>query len=219
MAGLVAGWLTLALEALAQAGAGGLLGVGSPAVRMEPPFALPGLVLGPGAAGTQGPWGWAVMLLAGPGVALLAGSLAHLLAEGLQLAAWLRVVAFEAFAFAWLRLPLLVLSAGIPRGRGSLAQLYDWLGEPESGRWAAIALGLVILWGAARLVAWRAVEVARQWLRADGRGFRRRAVLLTAGYPFVLATAAFALERPTAPLAWLVAALALVLVCLSLRTN
>ncbi len=219
MAGLVAGWLALALEALAQAGAGGLLGVGSPAVRMEPPFVLPSLVLGPGAAGTQGPWGWAATLLAGPGVALLAGSLAHLLAEGLQAAAWLRVVAFEAFAFAWLRLPLLVLSAGIPGGRGSLAGLYERLGEPESGRWAAVALGLVILWGAARLVSWRAVEVARQWLRADGRVFRRRAVLLLAGYPFVLATAAFALERPTAPLAWLVAALGLVLGCLVARTN
>ncbi len=219
MAGLVAGWLALALEALAQAGAGGLLGVGSPSVRMEPPFALPGLVLGPGAAGAQGPWGWAAMLLAGPVVALLAGSLAHLLAEGLQAAAWLRVVALEVFAFAWLRLPLLVLSAGIPGGRGSLAELYERLGEPESGRWAAIALGLVILWGAARLVAWRAVDVAREWLRADGRGFRRRAVLLTAGYPFVLATAAFALERPTAPPAWLAVALGLVLGGLILRTS
>ncbi len=219
MAGLFAGWLVLALEALAQAGAGGLLGVVSPGVRMAPPFGLPGLVLGPGGAGAQSPWGWTAMLLAGPGVALLVGSLAHVLSEGLQAAAWLRVVAFEAFAFAWLRLPLLVLAAGIPGGRGTLAELYDRLGEPESGRWATIALGLVILWAAARLVAWRAVEVARQWLRADGRGFRRRAVLLTAGYPFVIATAAFALERPTAPLAWLVVALGLVLGCLNLRTN
>lgn len=219
VAGLAAGWLVLAVETLAQGGAGALVGFGPPRFLFEPPFGLPRLDVGQAAAAVHGAWPWAALLLAGPAAALLAGTVAHLLAETLQAPPWLRTIGFEVFAFAWLRLPLLTVSAGTPGGRGSLAQLYERLGEPESGRWAAIALGLVIAWGVAALVARRAVALGREWLRSDGRAFRRRAVLLVAGYPFVLATAGFAIERPTAPLGWLAVALGLVLGCLSLRTT
>jgi hypothetical protein len=219
VAGLAAGWLVLALEVLAQGGAGALVGFGPPHVVFEPPFGLPHLASSLGTGAAHGPWSWAALLLAGPAAALLAGTAAHLLTEAVQAPPWLRTLAFEAFAFAWLRLPVLALSAGVCRGQGSLAQLYERLGEPESGRWAAIALGLVILWGVAALVAWRAVAVGREWLRVDGRAFRRRAVRLVAAYPFLLATAAYAIERPTAPLPLLALALGLVLGCLSLRTT
>ncbi len=219
VAGLFAGWLMLACEAAAQLGAGRLGGFQAVHLVFEPPFVLPGLVLGQGSEGAHTPWAWATVLLAGPVAAMLVGAAAHLLAEALLAAGWLRTLAFQAFAFAWLRLPLLALSAGIPRGRGSLSLLYKHLGEPESGRWAAIALGLVLLWGIAALVAWRAVALGRDWLRVDGRGFRRRAVRLVAGYPFVVATAAFALERPTAPLGWLAVLLVTFIGCLYLRTS
>jgi ribose/xylose/arabinose/galactoside ABC-type transport system permease subunit len=218
VAGLAAGWLVLALETLAQGGAGALVGFGPPKFLFEPPFGLPSLDLGHGAA-AHGPWPWAIVLLAGPAAALIAGTVAHLLTEALQAPPWLRTLGFEVFAFAWLRLPLLTLSAGIPGGRGSFARLYDRLGEPESGRWAAIALGLVILWGVTALVAWRAVALGREWLRSDGRVFRRRAVRLVAAYPFMFAAAAYSFERPTAPLGWLAILLGLVLGCLSLRTT
>jgi len=216
VAGLFAGWLMLAVEAVAQLGAARLAGFDAARIALAPPFAVPALHLG---AGEQGPWAWAAALLAGPLLAMIAGLAVHLGAEALQAAAWLRVVAFEAFAFAWLRLPLLMLSAGVRGGRGTLSLLYEHLGEPESGRWAAIALGLVFLWGIAALVAWRAVTLGREWLRADGRGFRRRAVRLLAGYPFVLATAAYLVDRPTGPLGWLVVILLLVLGALFLRTT
>ena len=219
MAGLAAGWLVFALETVAQGGAGALAGFGPPHLLFEPPFGLPRLVLEQGPGGAHGPWAWASLLLAGPTAALLAGTLAHLLTETIQAPPWLRTLGFEMFAIAWLRLPVLVLSAGIPGGRGSLADLYERLGEPESGRWAAIALGLVILWGTGALVARRAVALGREWLRADSRVFRRRAVRLVAGYPFLLTTAAYAIERPTAPLGWVVVAMGLVLGCLSLRTT
>lgn len=219
MAGLAAGWLVLALETLAAGGAGALVGFGAPHFLFEPPFGLPHLDPGQGAGVAHGPWSWAALLLAGPAAALLAGTAAHLLAEAVQAPPWLRTLGFQAFAFAWLRLPLLTLSAGVRGGQGSLAQLYERLGEPESGRWAAIALGLVILWGVAALVAWRAVALGKEWLRVDGRAFRRRAVRLVAAYPFLFATAAYAIERPTAPLAWLALELAVVLGCLSLRTT
>jgi len=44
-------------------------------------------------------------------------------------------------------------------------------------------------------------------------------VRLVAPYPVILATAAYALERPVAPAGWLAAMLALVLAALHLRTN
>lgn len=219
VSGLFAGWLVLALEAVVEFGLGPVVGSGVARLVLEPPFGLPEVVPGAGPALPNGPWAWAGLLLAGPLATMLAGAAVHAVAEAFQAAAWLRALAFEAFAFAWLRLPLLMLAAGLPGGRGSLARLYEHLGEPESGRWAAIALGLVLLWGIASLVAWRAVEVGRGWLRVDGRTFRRRVVRVVAAYPFVIATAAYALVRPTLPPGWLLVALAATVVCLTMRTT
>jgi hypothetical protein len=219
VAGLAAGWLVLALESVAQGGVGTLLGLNSLRFVLEPPFGLPLLVGGPAAEGAGRPWAWAASLLAGPVAALLAGAAAHLVVEALRAPSWLRVLGFEVLAFSWLRFPLLVLAAGIPGRRGAVALLYERLGEPESGRWAAVALGLVILWGVAGLVAWRALAVGREWLRVDGRAFRRRAVRVVAAYPFLLATAAYAIQRPLAPIGWLAVGAAMVLGCLAVRTT
>jgi hypothetical protein len=217
LAGFVAGWLVLAMEALAQAGAGALFGFSWQAFGFEPPLGLP--LVRQSFQGSSSPWSSAIILLAGPVVASLVAAACHALAEGLRAPAWVRAVALEVFAIAWLRLPLLLLAAGVPGGRGPVAALYERLGEPESGRWAAIALGVVVLWGVAWLVAWRAVELGGEWLRTDGRGFRRRVVRLAAAYPVLLATAGFSFQRPLAPAAWLGAGLALVLGALTLRTR
>jgi hypothetical protein len=216
LAGLASGWLVIALETVARGGAGAWMGFSWQGVVLQPPFGLP-LVL-QGMEGSHGAGSWAVFLLAGPLAALAVGTVAHVVVEMAGAPDWLRALGFEAFAIAWLRFPLLLLAAGVPGGRGPLALLYERVGEPESGRWAAIALGMVILWGVAALVAWRAVALGRDWLRVDGRGFRRRVVRLVAAYPFLLATAAFEVQSPLAPLGWLVVALALVLGCLTLRT-
>ena len=216
VAALAACWLVLALEALAQGGAGVVAGFATRDIVFPPPFGLP--VVQQSLAGEHTAWGWAARLLAGPAAALAVGLGAHLLAEAIGAPAWLRVVAFEVFAIAWLRLPLLILAAGLPGGSGPLATLYERLGEPESGRWAAVGLGLLSLWGIARLVGSRAIAVGRSWLRVDGLGFRRRLVRLLAGYPFAVASAAFVFERSFESVPWTAAGLVLVVVALTFRT-
>ncbi|MGD0483276.1 MAG: hypothetical protein ABSB58_01340 [Gemmatimonadales bacterium] len=216
VAGAASGWLLFALEALVQGGAGAAVGFPWLGVALTPPFGLP--AVRQGLEGLHGPGSWAVFLLSGPLVGLAAGGAAHVLAEALAAPGWLRALAFEAFAFAWLRLPLLVLAAGLRRGGGPLAALYDRLGEPESGRWAALGLGAIILWGVSALVAQRAVALGRDWLRVDGVEFRRRLVRVVAGYPFVAATAAFALVQPLGSVVWVAVGLLLVMVCLAIRT-
>lgn len=217
VAALAACWLVLAVENLAQGGAGVLGGFLTRGVAFPPPFGLP--VVGQSLPGEHSAWSWAGLLLAGPAAGLAVGLLAHLLAEAIGAPAWLRVLAFEAFAIAWLRLPLLIVAAGIPEGSGPLATLYERLGEPESGRWAAIGLGLLTLWGTARWVGSRAVAVGRTWLRVDGLGFRRRLVRLMAGYPFAAASAAFVFERSFETIPWLAVGLVLVVVTLTVRTS
>jgi hypothetical protein len=216
VAGAASAWLLFALEALVQGGAGAAAGFPWLGVVITPPFGLPAVQQG--LEGLHGPGGWAVLLLSGPLVGLAAGAAAHVLAEALAAPGWLRALGFEAFALAWLRLPLLVLAAGLRRGGGPLAALYDRLGEPESGRWAALGLGAVILWGVSGLVAQRAVAVGRDWLRVDGVEFRRRLVRIIAGYPFITATATFALVQPLGPAAWVIVGLLLVMACLAIRT-
>lgn len=127
------------------------------------------------------------MLLAGPLCALAVGFAVHALAEGVLAPAPFRVVAFEVFAVAWLQVPVLMLAGGVGRGGGAFAALYDHLGEPESGRWATVVLGLVLLWWVAGLVADQAVVVGRSWLRIDGQHFRKRVVLVMVAYPLVIA--------------------------------
>lgn len=216
VAGAASGWLLFALEALVQGGAGAAAGFPWEGVALTPPLGLPSVRQG--LEGVHGPGGWAVLLLAGPLVGLAATAAAHGLAEALATPGWVRALGFEAFAIAWLRLPLLVLAAGLRRGGGPLAALYNRLGEPQSGRWVALALGAIILWGVAALVAQRAVALGRDWLRVDGVEFRRRLVRIVAGYPFLAVTAAFALVQPLGPLGWVAAGLLLVMACLAIRT-
>jgi hypothetical protein len=217
VAALAACWLVLALESLAEGGAGALGGFATQGVAFPPPYGLP--VVRQSLSGEHAAWSWAGLLLAGPAAALAVGFGAHFLAEALGAPAWLRVLAFEAFAIAWLRLPLLIVAAGVPGGSGPLATLYERLGEPESGRWAAVGLGLLAFWGIARLVASRAVAAGRSWLRVDGLGFRRRLVRVLAGYPFAVASAAFVFERSFGTVPWVVAGLVLVVVALTVRTS
>ena len=214
---LASGWLDLAVEALTQAGIGVLGGVPGLELVLTPPYGLPTVRIAP--QGPVGPLILAAFHVAGPAAAMALGAAAHALAEALGLAGWVRVVAFEAFAFAWLRLPVVVVAAGVEGGAGPLASVYGGLGEPETGRWTAIALGLLLLWWISGLVAGRAVAMGREWLRVDGAAFRRRLVRLVAAYPFVVATVAFALGRAVAPPGWTAALLAAAVGCLMLQSR
>jgi hypothetical protein len=217
LAGLVAGWLVLATDVFAQAGAGLLAGFPWQGAVLEPPFGLP--AVRQSVASPSGVWASAAILLAGPVATLVVGSAFHLLTGGFRAPAWLRAVGFEMFAVACLRFPILFLAAGVHGGRGQLAALYERLGEPESGRWAAIALGAVVLWGAATLVSSRALALAREWLRIDGRTFRRRAVRLVATYPALVALGAYAVQSPLVPAVWLAACLVLLAAALELMVR
>lgn len=216
VAGAASCWLLFAFEALAQGGAGAAAGFPWHGVALAPPFGFP--AVRQGLEGPHGPGAWAVFLLSGPLMGMVVGAVAHGFAEAVGAAGWVRVLSFEAFAIAWLRLPLLLLAAGLRRGGGPLAELYDRLGEPESGRWAVLGLGAVILWGVSGLVAQRAVALGKEWLRVDGAGFRRRLVRIVAAYPFVVATAAFAVAQPIAPAGWMATGLLAVMACLAVRT-
>jgi hypothetical protein len=216
VAALAACWLMLAVEGLAQGGVGALGGFTAHGIALPPPFGVP--LVRQELTGYHTAWSWAALLLAGPAAAVAVGLGVHLLAEAFGAPAWLRVLAFEAFAIAWLRLPLQFLAAGLPGGgSGPLATLYDRLGEPESGRWAAVALGLLVLWGSARLVGTRSITMGRTWLRADGVGFQRRLVRLLAAYPFVVASVAFATVRPFGTVPLVVVGLGLVVAALTVR--
>jgi len=192
LAGLAGGWIVVAIGALAQGAVGALAGFSWHGLRV-----LPSWLLGADLAldGTHGAGAWTALLLSGPLAALAMGFAVHALAEGLGAPPPVRYVAYEVFSIAWLQLPLLMLAGGLSRGGGPIAALYARLGEPESGRWAMVVLGFLILWGVAGLVADQAVAVGGEWLRTDGRAFRRRVALVLAAYPLVAAVLVASFER------------------------
>lgn len=196
LGGVAAGWLVVGVEALAQGPFAALAGFDWRGYRILPTW-LPGAVVP--LEGTHGPFAWAVLFLSAPLTALVVGFVLHALAEGLAAPPPVRVVAFEFFAIAWLQVPLLLIAAGAPGGGGPVSTLYERLGEPESGRWAAVALGGLALVGIARLVGEQAAAVGGTWLRVDGREFRRRVALLFAAYPFAGAVAVASFERAFEP--------------------
>ena len=213
-AGLAGGWLALAIAALGQGGAGALAGFPWHGVRLLPSWIPQAAVA---LDGSHGAGAWAILLVAGPVVAALAGLGLHAVAQILAAPTILRAVAFQIFSIAWLRVPLLILAAGLPGGEGPVASLYARLGEPETGRWAAIALAALALWGAAGVVARRCVAFGREWLRDDSRRFRRRIVLVFSGYPFAAALGVAAIEGAAGPFLVAGVGAALVLVALWLR--
>ncbi len=196
LGGVVAGWLVVGVEVLAQGPFAALAGFAWRGYHILPTW-LPGADVS--LEGSHGAFAWAVLLLSGPFAVLVVGFVVHALAEGLAAPPPVRVVAFEFFAIAWLQVPLLLIAAGAPGGAGPVSTLYERLGEPESGRWAAVALGGLALLGIARLVGEQAVAVGGTWLRVDGREFRRRIALLFAAYPFAGAVAVAAFERAFGP--------------------
>jgi len=161
---------------------------------------------------------WTIALVAGPVLSALLALGIHLVVESVRSPAWLRVLALEMFAFAWLRVPLL-LAAGAVHGQGPVADLYARLGEPEAGRWPVGLLALLALAAASAVVAARTVAVGKSWMRVDGRQFRRRISRVLGGYPIVAVLAGWSVVMPWAAPGWMAAWLLLTLSSLSVLVS
>jgi hypothetical protein len=215
LAAVPAAWIALAADAALSGAAASLAGFRWLGLSLAPSFTLRADVA---ADGSHAPALWAVALLAGP---LLTAALAlalQVLVESTRSAAWLRVLALELLAFSWLRVPAL-LAAGAVHGRGPVAELYARLGEPEAGRWPVAFLALLALAAASALVADRAVEVGKTWMRVDGRQFRRRISRILGGYPMLAVLTGWSVVMPWAAPAWMAVWLLLTLSALSVLVS
>jgi hypothetical protein len=215
LAAVPAAWLALAADAVVTGAVSSLAGFRSLGLSLAPSFTLRADFA---PDGTHGAALWAVALLAGPVAAALIALVVQLLVESVRSPAWLRVLALEMLAFAWLRLPALLVG-GAAHGHGPVAELYARLGEPEAGRWPVGLLALLALAAAAAVVASRTVEVGRTWMRVDGRQFRRRVARVLGGYPVVAALAGWSLVMPWAAPGWIVVWLLLTLSALSVLVS
>lgn len=161
---------------------------------------------------------WTIALVAGPVASACVALAVQFIVEAVRSPAWLRVLALELLAFAWLRVPALV-AAGAFHGRGPVADLYARLGEPEAGRWPVGLLALLALAAAAAVVAARTVMVGKSWMRVDGRQFRRRVSRVLGGYPMVAVLAGWSAVMPWAAPGWMAAWLLLTLSALSVLVS
>ena len=199
LAAVPAAWLALATDAVVAGIASALAGFRWQGLSLAPSFTVRAVV---DTGGSHAAALWAIALLAGPAGCALVALIAQLVVESVRSPAWLRVLALEFLAFAWLRVPAL-LAAGAAHGRGPVAELYLRLGEPEAGRWPVAVLAGLTLAAAAALVAGRTVAVGRTWMRVDGRGFRRRVARVLAGYPALVALAGWSVLVPWAAPVWM----------------
>lgn len=217
IAALAAVWVSLAVDQLARGLAGALLGVTMGPITVGGNRHLLMVVHGPLTG--LGPWGFAFVVLAGTvsvvGLALLLGAAT----TAMRSPGWLRGFALVWVVVALLWVPAALAAGSVRRGAGPAADLYQRLGRPQAGRWAAAALALVILALVAGPVTARAVTVGRAWIRADGLGFRRRLVRVTAGWPAVTAMVALGVGAEWARSPWQAAFPVAVMAALHWRTR
>jgi hypothetical protein len=215
IAAMAAGWLLHALDAAVRGGVWVLAGA-----------QWSGLVLGPyytaelaGTGPTSGA-GWDLVGSLGGPVALLCLPLgAHVVIEKLRVSGWLRVLMLELAVIGLLWLPTTLAFAVVPGGGGPMAQLYQQLGEPQAGRWAAGGLALLLLWLLAGVASRRALATGGRWMRTDAPQFRRRLVRVVAAYPAALALAAQALVAGWAAEVWAAAWAVVTVTVLTARTT
>jgi len=179
------------------------------ALRLETALRI---TLGPRLVGT-----WPVILASLAVVALGLGfyALVHLRHP----AGWLRGLALGALVVAVVWVPTALAAAVLPRGAGPVTALYHELGDPPAGRWAALALAVLLTALAAGPLSAIALGTARGWMRADATEFRRRLVRVVAGWPAALATALLLWKGGWAPSPVSLVWPALVLAALHLRTR
>lgn len=188
---LAAGWAAIAIVAAGRAAAGVPAGVTWRRFELAPPYYLMRAVTDGTPSSAPG---W--LLVTFGGAALLIG--VAFLVRGLvgltRSKGWLRSGALALVLVALTWVPTLLVAGALRRGArgGPVGELYQALGDPQAGRWAAVALGLLALWLAAGAAARLTVTTGRTWIRADTMVFRRRLVRVVAGYSTGIAMAAVA---------------------------
>jgi len=178
----------VALDSVVRFGVGRMLGVPSAGLLLAPEFAW--TLSARQNAAAAGPFAWALIVLSGSAAVVILSSLLAWLAGSLRMAGWIR-----AFALVWSIVGLVwiptALAAGAFSGnRGPGADLYTRLGDPQAGRWTALALAILVLVMVAGTASRRAISGARGWMRADGLEFRRRLVRVVACWPAAAAVVA-----------------------------
>ena len=213
VAALVACWVAIAVEQAARGAAALAVGVPWPGLELSSAYTVVS-VQGPTAA--LGPAPFTLVSLAGPAALLLVALSFHFVVGWFRTSGWLRALALEGAILALLWVPSALAVAVFQGSGGSVSELYGRLGEPQAGRWGALALGLLTLWLVGGVASARAVAVGRGWMRTDGLGFRRRLVRVVAGYPAVLALgAAMYVQGWVAPVwsaVWLVVVLGVMVI-------
>jgi hypothetical protein len=216
IAALAAVWVSLAVDQLARALAVALLGVPVGPVALSDRFQL-AVLHGP--LDRIGPWGFTVVVLAGTVAVVGLSLLLAAASSAMRSPGWLRGFALVWVVVALLWIPAALAAASVRRGAGPVADLYRRLGTPRSGRWTAAALAVLVLILVAGPIATRAVAVGRAWIRADGLGFRRRLVRVTAGWPAVVAMLALGVGAGWASSPWLALFLVAMMAALQWRTR
>jgi len=218
IAALGATWVTVALDQCLRGAIGAALGIPWRGMALVPSRAwLPVAVQDAGAPATVG--GAALMVLAGAAVVPLLALALHAVVTVSRPGGWLRGFALAWLVVAFLWAPTALVASVAPAPAGPVAELYVRLGEPQAGRWAAFALGAVLLVIVAGPLAGAAVSVGRAWMRADALEFRRRLVRVVAGWPAVVAAAALLGVAGWARTPWMALWPAAVLVTLNFRTR
>lgn len=216
IAAVAASWLSVAIDALARSAIGGMVGVPSAGLMLLPDLAW--TLSARQQAASAGPFAWALVVLSGSAAVVLVSTVLAWLVASLRMAGWIR-----AFALVWSIVGLIwiptALAAGALNGtRGPGADLYMRLGDPQAGRWSALALGILILAMVAGPGSRRAISGARGWMRADGLEFRRRLVRVVAGWPAAAAILALGLAAGWGQTPWLALWVGVVVGAFQLRT-
>jgi hypothetical protein len=122
-------------------------------------------------------------------VVVAAGLAVFVAVRLVRAAGWLRGLALGGLVVALVWVPTALAASLLPRGAGPAATLYRSLGDPPAGRWAALALAVLLMALLAGPLSRAALGTARGWMRADAADFRRRLVRVVAGWPAAGATA------------------------------
>ncbi len=188
---LVAGWIAIAVVECARGGLGLAAGVALRRIEVAPPWYLVRAVQDGTPAGAGG---WLLLTFGGAVVLLVIALTLGALVSFMRSKGFLRSggLALVLVALGWI--PTMLVAGALRLGErgGPVGALYEALGEPQAGRWAALGLGLLAMWLAAGIAAQRTVTIGRVWMRVDAVMFRRRLVRVAAGYPMGIALAAIA---------------------------
>ena len=162
---------------------------------------------------------WPLAVIAGSLAVLLSSSIVYVAASNMARSGLIRGLALAWSLVGLLWIPSALAAGALRSGDGPMAELYNRLGDPQAGRWASLALALVILAVVAGPASRRAIEMGRAWMRVDGVDFRRRLVRVVAGGPGAIAMVVLGIGAGWAETPWLAAWALAVVGAFQLRTQ